>query len=87
MISTLAGNLCAVESDLKVALKTVEQQGRFMADQSVRIDQLEQRLCFTPPDAATTAAVAEMADMMEQVKRDIDDKIANDLMPVSSDPR
>jgi hypothetical protein len=87
MISTLAGNLCAVESDLKHALKTVEQQGRFMADQSVRIDHLEQRLRFMPPDPETTAAVAEMADMMEQVKRDIDDKIANDLMPVSSDPR
>lgn len=44
MISTLAGNLCAVESDLKHALKTVEQQGRFMADLSVRIDELTQRV-------------------------------------------
>jgi hypothetical protein len=60
MISTLAGNLCAVESDLKVALKTVEQQGRFMADQSVRIDQLEQLLKLQPPEA-TLGGPAEMA--------------------------
>lgn len=52
MISTLAGNLCAVEADLKHALKTVEQQGRFLADQSVRIDQLEQliKLRAVAPD-------------------------------------
>lgn len=55
MISTLAGNLCAVESDLKVALKTVDQQGRFMADQSVRIDHLEQLLKLQQPDEAVSA--------------------------------
>lgn len=75
MISTLAGNLCAVEADLKVALKTVEQQGRFMADQSVRIDHLEQRLRFMPPDPETTAAVAEMADVTAQVQSDIADAL------------
>jgi hypothetical protein len=61
MISTLAGNLCAVESDLKVALKTVEQQGRFMADQSVRIDQLEQLLKLQP-EATRVPPLADSAE-------------------------
>lgn len=53
MISALARDILTLDSDLKRLAGIVEQQGRFMADLSVRLEHTEQlmKLLQTPDEA------------------------------------
>lgn len=59
MISTLASEICALQNNEKTLVRMVEQQGRFMADQSVRIDRLEQRLQMAASEASSSNEAPE----------------------------
>jgi hypothetical protein len=53
MISALAADILKGQQQVQALARTIEQQGRFLADLSVRLDRLDQQIRMLRPETAT----------------------------------